>query len=105
MDTAIEFTSAVAVAAPCLLRGYYTTNTNEDQFQFVHLFDSASLPGGITGVKWTIALPKASGANVSWDNGITFDNGIAVRFSTSSTSVVAPTAGEILINLVYELTP
>ena len=96
--------TVVVDAAPLLMRGYYFTNTNLLSFRYVHFFDRTGTAGGMNNVLWTVALPSESGSNVSWENGIEFENGLVIAYSTSPSSIVAVASEEVVGNIFYDET-
>src|SRR5215467_148109 len=95
--------STFVTLGPLVVRGYYATNKNFTEPRFIHLFDRTGVasPTSMDGIQWTITLPTESGANVSWENGLIFPDGIAFSFSTQPDASVAVASQEIVFNLIY----
>lgn len=91
------------VVGPCAYYGHYISNANHASMRFVHIYDKASAPTGADTPKLTLGIPFDSGANQEYANGVEFDNGIAVAFSTSATSLVAVAANELVVTVMYAL--
>lgn len=89
------------VGVPCMLFAYYISNNNAAAFRYVHVFDSTGGPSGFP--KITFGIPFSSGANQEFSNGIEILNGISISLTTSPNATGGVSAGEIVVNLFYEL--
>ena len=93
--------AAVIASCPATFYGHQLGNDHPTAFRYVHLFDQTTMPTSMAGVKLTFSIPWQSGANQEYDDGIDFDNGIAIAMSTSPSSLAPVEEGYVVANIAY----
>ena len=93
--------AAVISACPAIFYGHQLGNTNLTLFRYVHLFDQSTSPVSMSNVKLTLSIPWQSGANQEYPDGVEFETGLAIAFSTSPSTLTAVAAEEVIANIAY----
>lgn len=99
----IDGTNPVVITpCPAVFYGHQVGNTDEIDFRYILLFNQATLPvSASSNLQFILSIPWDSGANQEYPNGIEFPDGIAMAFSTSPTSLVGVTAGDVIANIAF----
>ena len=83
--------------------GWFLSN-NASSPRYVKLYDKAAAPTSGDTPKLTLLVPAGSAANVIAPAGIDFTSGIGVRVTTgvADSDTGAPTANDVVVNLLYK---
>lgn len=103
VPTGISTNASVVRKGPCGLSGWYILNTNA-AVRCVKIYDSATTPEVGTDVpKITIALPPGGAANLSLDEDIKFQKGLAIATTTgvADNNASATASEDLVINLFH----
>jgi hypothetical protein len=89
-------------SSPGQVGGWYLAN-NASSLRYVKLYDKASAPSSSDVPKLTIPVPANSAANLMAVAGIDFTAGIGIRVTTgvADADTGAPTANDVIVNLLY----
>jgi hypothetical protein len=90
-------------ATPGEVGGWYLAN-NAAAVRYVKLYDKATAPTNGDTPKLTLTLPANSAANVVAPAGIDFTLGIGIRCTTgvADADTGAPTANDVVVNILYK---
>jgi hypothetical protein len=82
--------------------GWFLGNSSSG-VRYIKLYDKATAPTSGDTPKMTIPLPANAAANVCFEMGITFSNGIGYRVTTgvADNDTGAPSANDVQLNLLY----
>ena len=88
--------------------GYYIANTATGSvFRYVKIYNKATAPvigSDAALLVMTIPVPAGAAANVEFSNGIAFSSGIGITAVTgvADTNATAPTANDVIVNILYK---
>jgi hypothetical protein len=89
-------------ASAGIVYGWFVYNANASARK-VAFHDTAGAPTAGANVLFALVLPPLSGANVSFPNGITFANGIAITTTTglADADATAVAAADLVMNIWF----